>query len=286
MIKHDLQSFGNILVCVDGSDYVEPTIQHACWLAKRVDADELLVAHISDTGQYQVPFVNEMGAGIGLQPCNGLFGEIHKQEQERLEQLSGRIKAAFEDTDYAERYQFGIWSGRPIDVLSYPKMSYSHVVFGKRGDSFSDRKDHLGANIWKFLKTVAHPCMLSSRAFKDISDVAIVCTADSDWQSVMKFFLQYPGLHSLRFHLLHDWKDAMPEAMKEKINEFASLRVSYSVTTLGKKVENSVIDYVNSEQCGLLAMGAFHRTGFLGGKAAPIAPSIVKDCRVPIMICR
>ena len=281
-----MQSFGNILVCVDGSDYVEPTIQHACWLAKRVDAEELIVAHISDTGQYQVPFVNEMGAGIGLQPSNGLFGEIHKQEQERLEALSGRIKAAFENTDYAERYRFGIWSGRPLDVLSSPKVSYSHVIFGKRGDSFNNRKDRLGANLGKFLKTVTMPCMLSSRAFQDISNVAIVCTADSEWQSVMKFFLQYPGLHSLNFHVLHSWTDGMPDSLKEKINELASLRVSYTVATLGKKMERSVIDYVNDKGCGLLAMGAFHRTGFFGGKAEPIAPSIVKGCRIPIMICR
>ena len=272
-------------MCVDGSDYMEPTIQHACWLGQRVDADELIVAHISDTGQYQVPFVNELGAGIGLQPCNGLFGEIHKQEQERLEELSTRVRTVLQDTVYSDRYQFGIWNGRPIDVLSSPKVTYSHVVFGKRGDSFSDRKDHLGANIEKYLKAVTVPCMLSSRAYHTISDIAILCTSDSEWHSVMRFFLQYPGLHSLNFHLLYSWKDSMPSGMKEAVNELASLRVAYTSIDLGKDFEKPLTDYIDREKCGLLATGAFHKKG-LFGKGPPISPSIVKQCRTPIMICR
>jgi nucleotide-binding universal stress UspA family protein len=281
-----VEKFGNILVCVDGSDYMEPSIQHACWLGERVDADELVVAHISDTGQYQVPFVNELGAGIGLQPCNGLFGEIHKQEQDRLDDLSKRVKIAFQDSAFAERYRFGVWSGRPIDVLSSPKVAYSHVVFGKRGDSFSDRKDHLGANIGKFLKAVSVPCMLSSRAFKDITDVAIVCAPDSAWQSVIKFFLHHSGLHSLNLHILHSWEDSMPQAMKDAISELASLRIAHTLTIMEKNIEKSVVEYVNGNSCNLLALGASKKTGFFDGNPVPVAKSIVKRCRVPIVICR
>lgn len=282
MVQHS----GNILVCVDGSDYTEPSLQHACWLGERVGAAALVVRHISDVGQYQVPFVNELGAGIGLQPCNGLFGEIHRQEQERLEGLSKRVELELKNSVFADRYRFVVERGRPLDVFTTSPTEYTHVVFGKRGESFSYDQNHLGSNLGKFLKNVSVPCLLSSRAFSDISTIGLVFDSGCEWKSAVDYFLNAKGFHSLTFHLIHFWEeDAIPEEMRTVMDRFKSLGIKHTLKSMLEKKESAVIDFVQKENCDLLALGAKSMSS-LHWISSTVAKSIVKQCRIPIVVCR
>lgn len=276
----------NILVCVDGSDYTEPSLLHAAWLGERVGADRLIITHIADVSKYQVPVVNELGAGIGLQPCNGLFSEIHKQEQELLDVLERRIADTLRDTPWQNRYDFVVARGRPAEALHPSGIGYSHVVFGKRGDSFSNDQDHLGANLGRFLRQAQVPCLISSRQWTSIRKVACVLTPDQEWQCVIGLLHGVLDLKALQVHLMHAFEGDSPAALTACIPSLQESGAEVLTTALPDADDGTIVKAVQRVQADLLVIGASSGGHFFHWLGSPLGRSIIRDCRIPILLCR
>ena len=279
-------SASNILVCVDGSDYTEPSLLHAAWLGEQVGASRLIVSHIADVGKYLVPFVNELGAGIGLQPCNGLFSEIHKQEQDLLGALEARIAKTLESANWANRYEFVVERGRPPEALQSSGASYSHVVFGKRGESFSYDQEHLGSNLGKFLKHAAVPCLLSSRKYEEIRKVALVCTQTQEWESVVRFAEQATWMGQPQIQLIHSFQGELPKPLEQLQSKLKASGVRCDLCELQIGDDSSIIDRVCALEANLLVIGAHCESHFMHWLATPLGKTIIKSCRIPILVCR
>ena len=277
---------GNILVCVDGSDYTEPSLRHAAWLGDRVGACRLIVSHIADVGKYQVPFVNELGAGIGLQPCNGLFREIQKQEQEMLESLKQRVAHELNEAGWHGKYELVIERGRPEEALAATGITYSHVVFGKRGESFSYDQEHLGSNLGKFLKHSAVPCFLSSRKYQAIKKVALIFADDQDWESVVHFAESLTDMASLQFHLIHTFSQAVPKELSTLYESLFALNSHTQFHELSDSHEHVIIAKVREINADLLVVGANQESHFFQWLASPLGKSVIKECRIPIILSR
>lgn len=278
-----------ILVCVDGSDYTEPSLLHAAWLADRLGIQKLYVSHIADVSKYQVPFVNELGAGIGLQPCNGLFSEIHKQEQELLEALRERIRNSLEIADWRGEFEFVVERGRPAEALHLKEASrrFAGVVVGKRGESFSEDKDHLGANLGKFLREVSVPCLMSSRQFRSIREIAVVLMQDQDWQSAVGFLNEHLSLlRGSRVHLLHSFLDNLPSEFEELQEQIKSEGIELNVDLLEHQENAAVARKVKQADADMMLIAAQRDATLLQWFTTPVAKGIIKECRIPILLCQ
>jgi len=276
---------GNILVCVDGSDYTEPSLLHASWLGTHVDADKLIVTHIADVTKYQVPFVNELGAGIGLQPCNGLFSEIHKQEQELLEDLKIRVSKCMNETPWCDRYDFVVERGRPAEVLHASRVPYAYVVLGKRGESFSYDQVQLGSNLSHFLKHSSVPCLLSSRSFQPITKVALVLAEDCEWESVIKWAQNSVKLDGLEFHVIHSWKTnrCSLESLQSSI---PASKAGFFMHEIKNCEDSSIINKVCDVFADLMIIGAHRGSHFFDWMSTPLGKTVIRDCKIPILVTR
>ena len=278
-----------ILVCVDGSDYTEPSLHHAAWLADRMGVQNLLVSHIADVSKYQVSFVNDLGAGIGLQPCNGLFSEIHKQEQDLLDELQERVKVSLMEVEWHGEFEFVVQRGRPAEALHLNQACrrFAAVVMGKRGDSFSSDKDQLGANLGKLLREVSVPCLMSSRQFFPIRDIALVMLAEQEWQAAVSFFSEYPLiLKGLRVHLLHSFGDKFPVELEALKGQLVRNGVEFNVTSLDDPQDAVVAQRVQQTGAEMMVIGAHREASVLQWFTTPVAKAIIKACRIPILLCR
>ena len=281
-------SEGSILVCVDGSDYTEPSLLHATWLADRVGASKIIVSHIADVGKYQLPIVNELGAGVGLQPCNGLFSEIHKQEQDLLEDLSRRVGKVLGETNWKNNYEFVVERGRPAEAL-HPDEGYhrySHVVFGKRGESFSADRENLGSNLGKFLKESPVSCLLSSRGFQPINEIALVLVPSQEWRSVIEVVKSYQFSPTVRIKLLHGFGNNLPAEVEGLISSIKSNSCGIELLPVTEDRDDEIAKSVCSYGVDMLVVGAHRERHFFQWLSSPVGKSIIKDCRIPILVCR
>ena len=275
-----------LLVCVDGSDYTEPSLEHAMWLADRVDSQRLVVSHIADIAKYQVPFVNEMGAGIGLQPCNQLFTEIHKQEQNQIKALEERVNLLLSGSNWVDRYQFVVQRGRPTEVLNSTKVNYTHVVFGKRGDSFEYNPDHLGSNLARFLKQAKVPCLLSSRKFEPIRKVAVICSQNQNWQSVAALLSDTFDPKNLEFSFFEYFRRESPETLLQLKNKLTKAAVAVQSQEIRDADDETIIESIRSCDADLLVIGAHRESHFMQWMFSPIANTVLQSCRIPTLLCQ
>jgi nucleotide-binding universal stress UspA family protein len=272
----------SLLVCVDGSNYTDPTLQYASWLGERVGIESIVVSHISDICHYQVPFVNEMGAGIGLQPCNGLFGEIHRQEQEKVEALKVHVDEIMQDGPFAERYHLVVEQGRPSELLDELHAGYKYVVFGKRGESFAEDRDHLGSNLDRFLKASEVPCLLASRAYQPIDAVGIIAYPGLEWAQMLDFVQTASSKPFKKILLIHahgELSDSLAQAssvLKEGADEV-------ELKGLDTDKDLLVAEAVNGSGMDLIMTGSRHSSGLFHWISTPVAKEILKRCRVPLL---
>lgn len=286
VVRSPRSNAANILVCVDGSDYTEPSLKHAVWLGDRVGAQRLIVTHIADVAKYQVPVVNELGAGIGLQPCNGLFSEIHKQEQDLLDELERRVKQVLQETPWRDRYDFVVGRGRPSEALNPSGVGYSHVVFGKRGDSFSYDQEHLGANLGRFLRHARTPCLLSSRRCEPIRKVACVLADDQEWRHVLDVFQGDLDPNGLQVHLMHTFEDEVPSEIEASVPGLQRAGAEVLIEKLQGSKDERVIEAVKRIRADLLVIGASRGGHLFHWVGTPLGKSIIRDCRIPILLCQ
>ncbi len=203
-----------------------------------------------------------------------------------LESLEQRVAQELNAAGWHGKYELVIERGRPEEALAATGGNYSHVVFGKRGESFSYEQQHLGSNLGKFLKHSAVPCMLSSRKYQAIEKVVMVFADDHDWESVVHFAESLNNLASLQFHLIHTFSKSVPKELSTLFESLFTLDDRTQIHELNDSREHIIIEKVREIDADLLVVGANQESHLFQWLASPLGKSVIKECRIPIILSR
>ena len=194
-----------IIACIDASQYATSVVDHAGWVASRLDGlvEILHVIQRKDA----VAARHDLSGAVGLGAKSGLMEELTRidEAESRLAREQGKIllKAAKERLDAA-----GIESetchrhGGIVETVIEREADADLVVIGKRGASADFARGHLGSKVERVVRQSVKPVLVASRAFRNVERALIAFDGGASARKAVSFAATSPLFEGLELHLV------------------------------------------------------------------------------------
>ncbi|MDA1108674.1 MAG: universal stress protein [Nitrospinae bacterium] len=281
-----------LLVCIDGSVYADNLCTYAAWVAKRINAEIDLLHVLRRTSDYQAP-TDHTGI-IGLDARSELLEELTRVDEERgrLDQKKGKIilehganilkEAGVEKINLIHR------RGSLVETIQEFENSVEMIFIGKRGEHADMNSVFLGANLEKVARAIHKPLFIVSSVVRPIKRFLIAYDGKGSVRKAIDYITSQPlSKKGLECHLL------TVERAKEDIDTSeAEQKLRKSGFTVSLKAEQSqhpdqvIASYVEDNEIDLLITGAYSHSRMHSILLGSTTASLIKACKVPLLLFR
>lgn len=281
-----------ILVCTDGSPYSEECCRYAVWLSKRTGA-KIEAIYVSDLRQFELSVVADLSGSMGIQPYQGMLGQIQDMEDQKAELLKAGTMAFFEEAGVADRVHFQHHKGLLVDrvlELEQDDPEVDIVLLGKRGENANFATEHLGSTMERVVRASAKPCMVTSRKFKEPKKVLFAYDGSESCKKALDFLTRSKTLNALELHVVTvDEGREEAEAAKRLQEAEAFLNkagIDAKCQVLTGVAETVIGDYVESQSMDMLIMGAYGHSRIRYLIIGSTTTDLIRRCHVPVLLFR
>lgn len=280
-----------LLVCIDGSAYADNICANAAWVAKRLNAEVDLLHVLRRHSDYQAPSSDHTGS-IGLGARSELLEELTKVDEERgrLDQQKGRIilehgekilrEAGVEKINLLHR------RGSLVETLQELEAGVDMIFIGKRGEHANTESQFLGANLEKTARAIRKPLFVVSSVVRPIERFLIAYDGKDSVRKAVDFITANPLLKGLEGHLLAvESGDAIDTAETESKLKAAGFNVK-ATHEKNNHPDEAIAGYVNAHNIDLLITGAYSHSRVRNLLLGSTTASLIKACKVPLMLFR
>lgn len=281
-----------ILSCTDGSIYARSVYDHTAWAARRLHAD-VHVLHVMEDHRQPAPMADLSGA-IGVEAMQQLTAEIAALEEAKARVAQKQATAILTDATHhfaaAGVTPVGVEAtrGELVDCITRFGARAELIVVGKRGEHADLAKLNLGSNLQRVIRSVQHPVLVTSRAFKPMERFVMAYDGSPSVLKAVDFMLRSPLLKGLHCHLLRAGR--IDDPARYYLDETADkLRTAgYSVTTeaTAGSPEDVIGAAVQAQPAQLLVMGAYGHSRIREFLLGSTTSAMVRTCLVPVLMFR
>jgi len=280
-----------LLVCIDGSAYADNICTNAAWVAKRLNAEVDLLHVLRRHSDYEAPASDHTGS-IGLGARSELLEELAKVDEERgrLDQQKGRIilehaEKILRDAG-VEKINLLHRRGSLVETIQDLEPSVDMIFIGKRGEHANTESEFLGANLEKTARAIHKPLFVVSSVVRPIERFLIAYDGRDSVRKAVEFITANPLLRGLEGHLLAvESGDAIDTGETEtKLKE-----AGFNITITHEKnnhPDEAIAAYVNTHNIDLLITGAYSHSRVRSILLGSTTASLIKACKVPLMLFR
>jgi nucleotide-binding universal stress UspA family protein len=283
----------NILCCINGFKPSEAAIDYGSWLAKN-SQDTLKLFHAIDT-QYTENEADLSGS-IGLGAKEELLAEFVETEhqQNKLLQRRGKIildaGAARVKRNGVVKIDQCLRKGKLIENIMDLKEKVSIVVLGKYGEKHqhTQNKSGVGHKVESIIRTVEKPILIVSEDFKEPKSMCLAFDGSENSKKALNFIAKNSFFKGLEIHLVYVGTET--ENLKADLNAahqtLQTTSISSKVVFLEGDVDESLKDYVQRNDIGLLAMGAFSHSWLRDMVMGSLTSKVISIMSSPVLVVR
>lgn len=278
-----------LLICTDGSNYSQEACRYGAWLAQQTDAD-IKVLYVTDIRQFEVPAIADFSGSLGIQPYDGMISQLQEMELHKARFIEEQSMQVFEEAGIAERVSFYRETGLLTDMIDQYTGGVDLILLGKRGENADFATEHLGSMLERVVRASSKPCLVTSRAFKPITKVAIAYDGGKSCQKALQFLVEQQPFKKLELHLItaieggHEDQAAATLSEAEATVKAAGLRPVCQL--LGGEVETAIADYVKEAKIDLLVAGAYGHSRIRELLIGSTTTELLRRCHVPVLCFR
>ncbi|GJL78865.1 MAG: universal stress protein UspA [Nitrospinaceae bacterium] len=281
-----------LLVCIDGSAYADNLCANAAWVAKQINAEIDLLHVLRRPSDYQAP-TDHTGL-IGLDARSDLLEELTRVDEERgrLDQKKGKIilehgakmlkEAGVETINLIHR------RGSLVETIQEFEDSVDMVFMGKRGEHADMASAFLGANLEKVARAIHKPLFIVSSVVRPIKRFLIAYDGKDSVRKAIDYITKHPLLKKgLECHLL-----AVERAKGDIETSGAERKLRTAGFTVILKTEQNhhadqvISSYVVENKIDLLITGAYSHSRMHSLLLGSTTASLIKSCKVPLLLFR
>lgn len=279
-----------LLICTDGSQYSEHACRYAAWLAKNTSL-EIHALYVTDLRQYQGSFIADLSGSLGIQPYDGMVGQMQEIENQKAKFVEEQAVNIFEAEGLVERLKFHHETGLLVDVIDdFTDEETELIILGKRGENANFATEHIGSMMERVVRATDRPCLVTSRAFKPITKVAVCFDGGASSRRALQYLATHLEFRNLELHLLtvaerHDEDEAADHLSEaEAILDAAEITATYQL--LNGVVESEIASYVEDADINLLVAGAYGHSRIRDLLIGSTTTELLRRCHVPVLCFR
>lgn len=282
----------SILACTDGSLYAPSVYDHTAWAAKRLKA-RVHVLHMLNL-HHGTPPMTDLSGSIGIDAEYNLREALVAADEARGRVAQEKAKAILADARHRLQ-EAGVTDveadakhGALVESIEDYEAEAALVVIGKRGESADFAKMHLGANLERVIRSVHHPVLVTSRAFKPIERMLIAFDGGPSALKAVEYAATQPLLRDIHCTLLSVGK---PNQSIESDLAAAAERMTEAGYTVEAHRENGhaeevIAQAVKDRSIDLLVMGAYGHSRVRQLIVGSTTTTMVRTCLVPVLMFR
>ena len=281
-----------VLACLDHSRYTQSVLDHAIWAAKRLGTG-LELMHSLDRHPEVAQSTNLSGS-IGLGANEALLNELATLDEKRSKLSLERGRALLDEatrqarTHGVDPVHVRLRHGDLIDTLVESGDSFDLLVMGKRGETADMAKLHLGSNVERAVRSIPHPTLVASRAYKPIGSVLLAFDGSASARKAVALMAQRPLLTGLECHVVMVSAESAESraAMQWAIQLLDAAGIEPRIETIPGHADAVIADYVRANGIDLLAMGAYGHSRIRQFIVGSTTTTMIRSCQVPILLMR
>jgi nucleotide-binding universal stress UspA family protein len=278
-----------ILICTDGSDYSLEAYRCGAWLAKDGDcAIDLL--YVSDLRQFEVSAVADVSGSLGIQPYEGMVSQMHEVERLKSDFIKDQAQEFFEAAGLSERVKYHHETGMLVDLIGRYESQADLVILGKRGESAHFAKEHIGSMLERVVRATHTPCLVTSRPFKPIQQVAVAFDGGASTLKALDFLAAVEPFRSLEIHLLSVAEGYPETPAVQALSKAREIMEGKGLTPksqlLTGEVGLAIADYVRDTEVDMLVLGAYGHSRIRELLIGSTTTELLRSCHVPVLCFR
>lgn len=281
----------HILLCTDGSGYASVCARYGAWLAALSGA-KITALYVTDIRQFEVPFVADFSGSLGIQPYQDLVSQFQALEKQKAQVVEQNLRKALADEGFTGEVEFLHRTGLLVDHVTELETQVDLVLLGKRGATADVAIEHLGSNLERVVRASRRPCLVTSRAYREVNRVALAYDGGPSTRRALEFLADFEPWHDREIHLVSCITKDLPEAEAEKLTtearEFLERAGCGEVVeeVLYGEVDEAIAEYVRSEEVDLLLIGAYGHSRIRHLLIGSVTTAMIRDCRIPVLCFR
>ncbi len=278
------------LVCTDGSQYARVCCEYAAWLASRVNA-EVDVVYVTDLRRFEMPFITDLSGSLGIQPYQGMIGQLKEMEEQKAETIRADTLKIFE-RDYPDgKVAFHHRTGLLVDLLEEMEAGADLVLMGKRGESAEAAVEHLGSTMERVVRASKKPCFVTSRSFREIKKLLLAFDGGKSCRKALDFLADSQAFKGLELHVVVVAEDSGEEErgleqLQEVERKCQDSGYVLNCQMLHGTPEDQIAEYVGKQAIDLLVMGAYGHSRIRHLLIGSTTTEMIRRCRIPVLLFR
>ena len=279
-----------LLVCTDGSNYSQECCRYGAWLAQQNGAS-IDVLYVTDIRQFEVPAVADLSGSLGIQPFEGMVAQLKEVEGIKAKFVEEQAHKVFSEAGVIDVVTFHHETGLLVDVLSSYAEGADLILLGKRGENANFATEHLGSMLERVLRSADQPCLVTARAFRPITKVAIAYDGGASCKRALEFVVEDALFKSVELHVVSVAEGSSCEddaaawlVEAEMVIQAAGLQSTCQV--LGGEVESAIASYVEGQGVDLLIAGAYGHSRIREFLIGSTTTQLLRACHVSVLCFR
>ena len=281
-----------LLVCIDGSMYADNLCTNAAWVSKHINAEIDLLHVLRRPSDYQAP-TDHTGL-MGFEARSHLLEDLTKVDEERgrLDQKKGKIilehgakilkEAGVETINLVHR------RGSLVETIHEIEGSVDMIFMGKRGEHADVNSVFLGSNLEKVARAIHKPLFIVSSIIRPIRRFLIAYDGKDSVRKAINYITDQPLLEKgLECHLLvveRTKGDIQTSEAEQKLNK-AGFKTTLKIEQ-SPNVDQVISSYVVENEIDLLITGAYSHSRVHSLLLGSTTASLIKSCKVPLLLFR
>lgn len=279
-----------ILLCSDGSSHSQVCCQYGSWVLSQLPEAKLDVLYVSDLRQYEVPLIADLSGSLGIQPYQSIISQLEDLEEKKAAALLAAAQSVFDDADQGGRIKTHHTTGFLVDSLKEFEAPYDLIMLGKRGETSELGKDHIGSTIERVVRSSTKPCLVTSRAYRDIDKVALAFDGGDSCYKALDYMVSSGLFHDKEIHVVTVPDDKGEEFALTHMKKAEALLKQAGLSPVCKMLpgipEDVISSYVEDADISMLLLGAYGHSRIREFLIGSTTTEMIRRCHIPLMLFR
>ncbi len=278
-----------ILATLDTSIYATSVVDHAAWVARRLEASVELL-HVIQRSDAVTARGDHSGA-IGLAAKSGLMEELVaiNEAEARLARTQGKSLLLAAETRLRDAGVSDIRlthrHGGVIETIIEREADADLVVIGKRGEHVDFAKGHLGSILERVIRESVRPVLVAAREFVAPETALIAFDGGPSARKAIAFIASNPALLSgVSLHVV--MAGHADDASRRQMAWAQTMLPEAGFHELPGAAEEVVQELVARTGARLLVMGAYGHSPLRTFIVGSTTTSLMRSCRIPVLLFR
>lgn len=277
-----------LLLCVDGSDHSRNCTRYAAWVAKRTGA-HISALYVSDLRQFEIPLMADLGGSLGLQPYQDVLANLQELEKKKAEYLCDATSSLLSEMGVTN-VNFNSRTGLLVDTIEEFEEDADIVMIGKRGETADSATEHLGSNMERVIRASSKPCLVTSRAYREINKCVIAYDGGPSCKKALKWLNESKLCRGLEMHIVVVDESNKPEHTSRLLREAEETLKQGGYRPICQALtgtpEDALSLYIEQQSIDLLIMGAYGRSRIHQLFVGSTTTEMIRCCHVSVLCFR